>query len=70
MDIGVFTETKLDHEKYTPLQFGYTTLATKAISPSQGGVALFWRSDATTFHVEDPYQVSPNTIAATLVSGH
>jgi len=70
MDIRVFTKTKLDHDKYTPLQFGYTMLATKAISHSQGGVALFWRCNATTFHIEDPYQVLPNTIAATLVSGH
>jgi len=38
VDIGVLTKTKLDHDKYTPLQFGYTTLATKAISHSQGGL--------------------------------
>jgi len=55
---------------YTKLQFGYNVLATRTTSAHKGGVALFWRADATSWHVEDPHQVSPNTIAAILVSGH
>jgi len=30
VDIGTFTKAKTMDEQHTPLQFGYTTLATKA----------------------------------------
>jgi len=46
----------ITNEEYTPLQFGYSILATKAPSAQQDGVlvALFWRSGATTWQLEDP----------------
>jgi len=68
-DLGVLTEVKITTDKYTPLQFGYNVLATCAPSASKGGVALFWRSDADNWHIEDPTPISPNTISAILTSG-
>jgi len=47
IDIGIFMESKITDDKYTPLQLGYMTLVTKASSPNQGGVALFWHYNAT-----------------------
>jgi len=62
-------EVKITTDKYTPLQFGYNVVATCANSPSKGGVTLFWRYDATNWHIEDPTPVAPNTISAILTSG-
>jgi len=69
-DLGILNETKItDDKQYTPLQFGYHTLTTQAPSAQKGGVVLFWRFNATHWHLEDPYPTSPNSIVATLVSG-
>jgi len=69
IDLGIFTETKLTSDRHTKFQFGYHVVATKAPNSHTGGVALFWRYDAKTWHVEDPMSVTPNTILALLVSG-
>jgi len=68
-DLGILTETKIMDDKYTPLQFGFRTLATQAPSSHQGGVVLFWHYHAAHWHLEDPYPTSPNSIITTLVSG-
>jgi len=67
-DLSIFTKTKITDNKYTPLQFGFHTLATMAPSTSQGGVVLFWQFDATGWHLEVPYPVAPNVIMATLIA--
>ena len=69
VDVGVLTETKITDDRHTKLQFGYHVVATQAPSAHQGGVALFWRYDASSWHIEDPTSTTPNTISALLVSG-
>ena len=42
VDFGVLTETKLNHTFFTHEANGFSVIATKAKSCSQGGVALFY----------------------------
>ena len=46
VDLGILQGTKLTHNIYTWLSTRYGVVATEAGSPSQGGVALFWRERA------------------------
>jgi exonuclease III len=70
MDIVVLTETKIVDERYTCFSQGYEIHASKAISTSQGGVALAIRKDrGQTWDVEDLTVEWGNIIGCTLVSG-
>jgi exonuclease III len=70
IDIIVLTETKIDDEKYTRYSHAYEIHATKAVSKSQGGVALAIRKDrGKEWDVEDLSVNSANVIGCTLVSG-
>jgi exonuclease III len=44
MDIVILTEMKLTDGRHTKRALGYDVVATKAISPHQGGVALIYRT--------------------------
>ena len=67
VDLGILTETKLSHDKYAKMAFGYAVVATKA-SATQGGVALFYRK-AKGWSLESTRTFGPNVIRTTLVSG-
>ena len=67
IDIGVLTETKLHHDRYTKSSDGYTVVATKA-DKSKGGVALVYRK-AEGWVLESIRCFGPNVIRAVLVSG-
>ena len=70
INLGVFTETKLDHDMYTRHCCGYEILSTKAASRHQGGVALFWRSKSFGWDIEGVHCFGPNVIWCLLVSGN
>jgi exonuclease III len=70
IDIIVITETKIDDERYTRFSHGYKIHATKALSKSQGGVALAIRKErGQNWDVEDLSVDSANVIGCTLVLG-
>ena len=68
VDFGLLTETKLTDDVYTRSAYGYTVVATSAVSHVQGGVAFFYR-DAECFVVESVVKHGPNVISCELVSG-
>ena len=70
MDFGLFTETKLNHEKYTKNCFGFQVYATKVTNVHQGGVALFYRPDSQLVTIESLCCHGPNVISCLVVSGH
>ena len=45
IDVAVLVETKVHNNLYTRLAFGYNSVASKAASSSQGGVALAIKVD-------------------------
>ena len=69
VDIVILTETKT--VGFCPSKaFGYTIVATKAKSMSQGGVALAFREAPNrNWHIEDAKAVDANIVCATLVHG-
>jgi exonuclease III len=69
IDIGILTESKLQEGKHTTRCNGYEIIANDAKSKYQGGVALFYRQNTKTFHVEITKLFGPNVIQTTLVSG-
>ena len=70
IDVAVLTETKLHNESYAKEAFGYEVLASKAVSASQGGVALAIRKDrGKHWDVEDYKVYGPNVIACSWFSG-
>ena len=68
VDLGLFTETKLSHDKFTHQCCGYQVCATRAKSSSQGGVALFFR-DSQNWTVEGIRLYGPNVLSCVIVSG-
>jgi len=69
-DIALLTETKLTRGKYARRGHGFHVFATSAVSPSQGGVALIWREGIHHWTLEGMRALSPNSISATIVTGH
>jgi len=73
VDIGILTETKLNHDMHTTECNGYCIVCTKAESAHLGGVALFYRSSCSTssfsWSVEGIRTHGPNVISCTIVSG-
>ena len=68
VDICLLTETKLTDRIYTRKSSGYEVVATNAVSKSQGGVALCWRSSES-YEVEETRECGPNVITFELVTG-
>jgi exonuclease III len=68
VDLGLFQETKLSHDKFTHQCCGYQVCATRAKSSSQGGVALFYR-ESKNWTIEGVHFYGPNVMCCTLVSG-
>jgi len=68
IDVGILTETKINHDAYSRAASGYTVLATKARNAHQGGIALFYR-ESDNFHIESPQRYGPNVICFVVVSG-
>ncbi len=69
IDFGLFTETKFTHDKYTHDCFGYHIYSTTARSPTQGGVAIFYRPNCHYFSVESIRTHGPNVISCELIIG-
>lgn len=69
MDLGILTETKLYHTKYSKSCEGYLVEATVS-ERMKGGVALFYKRDPKGWSIESTKHFGPNVIRATLVSGH
>ena len=69
VDLGILTETKLNHSFYTRQCCDYTVIASKATSASQGGVALFYHSHSVQWTIEGVQTHGPNVISCTLISG-
>ncbi len=72
MGVGcaVLTETKLTDDRYPWFIQGYHMIASRAMSPQQGGIALLWReSENLGFLVEGVSIVSPNVLTLQLVTG-
>jgi exonuclease III len=70
IDFGILMETKIDNDMYTRDCCGYSIFATHAKSKHQGGVALFYRTQNTTWWVEGDKAHGPNVISCILVSGN
>lgn len=68
VDLGLFMETKLSHDKYTTDCCGYQVVASRAKSNTQGGVALFYRTSKI-WTIEGVRTYGPNVLSCTLVSG-
>ena len=67
---GPLTETKLTDDRYPKFVQGYHVIASCAISPQQGGVALLCRdSEELGFLVEVVNIVSPNVLTFQSVTG-
>ena len=69
VDLGILSETKLDHEMYLHDCCGYTVVATTAKSSHQGGVAVFYRSHSAQWSVEGIQTHGPNMMSFSLMSG-
>jgi hypothetical protein len=69
VDLGIFTETKIDNDMYTRDCCSYTIFATHAKSQFQGGVALFYRTENSRWCIEGEMAHGPNVISCILVSG-
>jgi hypothetical protein len=72
MGVGcaVLTETKLTDDRFPRFVQGYHVIASRAMSPRQGGIALLWReSENLGFLVEAVSIVSPNVLTFQLVTG-
>jgi hypothetical protein len=68
MDIGILTEMRLTDERHAKRAFCYDVVATKAISPHQGGIALIYRTSEY-WQVESVRCHGPNVIGFQLVTG-
>ena len=71
MGVGccVLTETKLTNDRYLTLVPGYPVIASKAMSPRQGGIALLWEAGHQDFEVEAVQVRSINLLTFQLVTG-
>ncbi len=71
MGIGmaVLTETKFVNDRYPKMVAGYTVMSSKAVSCTQGGVALAWRENNLSFEVESVMFYGPNTLTFQLKTG-
>ena len=67
--LGFLLETRITNAIYPHDCCGYKVQATKAKTSSQGGIALFYKSDSDQWCVEGIRTHGPNVISATLVSG-
>ena len=68
VDIAVLQETKLMGGVHTRNTSGYAIVASKAVSASQGGVALVWKNHGG-FEVEETKIVHANVLTFQLVVG-
>jgi hypothetical protein len=70
MGIGcaVLTETKLTNDQYPKHVGGYHVIASKVMSPQQGGIALLWTAEHWDFEVEAVKIASPNVLTFQLVT--
>ncbi len=66
---AVITETKLTDARYSKHVEGYHVIASEAMSPQQGGIALLWTAGHQDFEVEAVKIVSPNVLTFQLVTG-
>lgn len=69
IDLGILTETKLNHGMHTRFSSDYHVRATTARSRHQGGIALFYR-DSPYWQVESVSNHGPNVISFELVTGY
>ena len=69
VELGVFCETKLTNDMYPRECCGYSVVATQAKCHSQGGVALFYRSNASQWTIEGTRAHGPNVLSCSLVTG-
>jgi hypothetical protein len=71
MGVGcaVLTETKLTDARYPKHIEGYHVIATKVMSPQQGGIALLWTAGHQDFEVEAVKITSPNVLTFQLITG-
>jgi hypothetical protein len=66
--VAVLTETKFVDDRYPKTAAGYRIMSSKAVSCSQGGVALAWREDNLKFKVELVLFHGPNTLTFQLTT--
>jgi hypothetical protein len=71
MGVGcvVLTKTKLTDARYPKHVEGYHVIASKAMSPQQGGIALLWTAGHQDFEVEAVKITSPNVLTIQLITG-
>jgi len=69
VDVAFLTEAKLTGI-YTQHCLGYNVLATDAVSPHKGGVALAWRAQSPNWTLESQRKHGPNVISCELKTGH
>jgi hypothetical protein len=67
--VAVLTETKFLDDRYPKTAAGYTIMSSKAMSCSQGGVALAWREGNLKFEVKLVLFHGPNTMTFQLTMG-
>ena len=68
VDIGFLMETKLTGGIYTRHSSGYNVLASTAMLPSSGGIALFWGGNIL-YEVKETRIWGPNVISLHLLMG-
>jgi exonuclease III len=67
VELGIFCETKLTNDMYPRTCCGYSVVATQTKTHSQGGVALFYRSNASQWTIEGIRTHGPNVLSCTLI---
>ena len=68
VDLGFLLETKLTGGIYTRFSSGYNVLASKALLPWQGGIALFWRGN-NSYEIKETQIWGSNIISLHLIVG-
>ena len=68
MDLGIFQETKITDGVYTHGLYGYSVVATDALSQHCGGVSVFYRP-VPHFAVEAIQHFGPNIVSFQMATG-
>ncbi len=70
VSLAVLTETKVTDNRHPCLALGYKTLASKASSHNQGGIALLWKENHGEYELELVCILTPNLLTFQLVTGN
>jgi hypothetical protein len=68
--LAALMEMKVTEDRHPRLTSGSKILTSKAASPNQGGIALFWKENCGEYKVESARVFTPNLLMFQLVTGN